>query len=82
MTTLLNILNLCLLQYVNLLAVWPIQVSSTNSLPKPVIVSATSFTKLEKSKGPTTDTWGTPAFNSPVLDIASLINTRCFHIAR
>jgi hypothetical protein len=49
---------------------WPIQVSSANSLPMPVILSATSFIKIRKSNGPKTDPWGTPAFNSPVLDIA------------
>jgi hypothetical protein len=31
---------------------------------------------------PKTDYWGTPAFNSPVLDIASLITTRCFRLER
>jgi hypothetical protein len=45
--------------------------SSANSQPKPVILSATSFIKIRKSNGPKTDPWGTPAINSPVLDIAS-----------
>jgi hypothetical protein len=35
-------------------------VSSANSLPKPVILSATSFIKIRKSNGPKTDPWGTP----------------------
>jgi hypothetical protein len=48
-------------------------VSSANSLPKPVILSATSFIQIRKSNGPKTDPWGTPTFNSPVLDIAFLI---------
>jgi hypothetical protein len=60
----------------------PIQVSSANSLPKPVILSATSFIKIRKSNGPKTDPWGTPAFNSPVLNIASLITTRSFRLER
>jgi hypothetical protein len=34
-------------------------VSSANSLPKPVILSATSFIKIRKSNGPKTDPWGT-----------------------
>ena len=63
-------------------AVWPIQVSSTNSLPKPVILSVTSVTKIRKSNGTKTNPWGTPACNSPVLDIASLITTRCFCLER
>jgi hypothetical protein len=57
-------------------------VSSANSLPKPVILSATSFIKIRKSNGPKTDPFGTPTFNSPILDIASLITTRCFHLER
>jgi hypothetical protein len=62
------------------MALWPILVSSANSLPKPDILSATSFIKIRKSNGSKTDPWGTPAFNSPVLDIASLITTRCFRL--
>jgi hypothetical protein len=34
---------------------------------------------IRKSNGPKTDSWGTPAFYSPVLDIASLITNRCFN---
>jgi hypothetical protein len=41
-----------------------------------------SFIKIRKSNGPKTDPWGTPAFYSPVLDIASLITTRCFRLER
>jgi hypothetical protein len=69
-------------KFSSLCAVWPIQVSSANSQPKPVILSATSFIKIRKSNGPKTDPWGTPAFNSLVLDIASLITTRCFRLER
>jgi hypothetical protein len=57
-------------------------VPSANSLPKPVILSATSFINIRKSNGPKTDPWGTPAFNSPILDIVSLITTRCFRLER
>ena len=81
----LNILNLYLLmvcKFSSLCAIWPIQLSSANSLPKPVILSATSFKKIRKSNGPKTDPGGTPAFNSPILDIAFLINTRCFRLDR
>jgi hypothetical protein len=39
-----------------------------------------AFIKIRKSNGSKTDHWGTPAFNSPVLDIASLITTRCFRL--
>ena len=60
----------------------PIQVSSANSLPKPVKLSATSFIKIRKSNGPKTDPWDTPAFNSPVLGVASVITTRCFCLER
>jgi hypothetical protein len=42
----------------------------------------TSFINIRKSNGPKTDPWGTPAFNSPVLDIASLITTRRFRLER
>ena len=79
----LNILSLYLSKYVNLsslCAVWPIQVSSANNLPKPVILSATSFIKIRKSNGHKSDPCVTPAFNSPELDIASLITTRCFRL--
>jgi hypothetical protein len=44
-------------------------------------LNAWSYRKIEKN-GPKTDPWGTPAFNSPVLDIASLITTRCFRLER
>jgi hypothetical protein len=46
--------------------------SSANSLPKPVILSATSFIKYRKSNVPKTDPWGTSAFNSPVLDLTNI----------
>jgi hypothetical protein len=74
------LINVC--KFSSLCAIWPIQVSSANSLPKPDILSATSFIKIRKSNGPKTDPWGTPAFNSPVLDIASLITTRCFRLEK
>ena len=57
-------------KFSSLYAVWPIQVSSANSLPKPVIFCVTLFKKFRKSNEPKTNPWGTPAFNSPVLDIA------------
>jgi hypothetical protein len=43
-------------------------VSSANSLPKPVILSATSFIKIRKSNGPKTDPWITFADISKVFD--------------
>jgi hypothetical protein len=53
------------------------------ALDKKQITSIT-FADINKAKsnGPKTDPWGTPAFNSPVLDIASLITTRSFRLER
>jgi hypothetical protein len=59
------LINVC--KFSSLCAIWPIQVSSANNLPKPVILSATSFIKIRKSNGPKTDPWGTPALENNVL---------------
>ena len=69
-------------KFSSLCAIWPIQESSANSLPKPVKLSATLYIKIRKSNGSKTNPWGTPAFYSPVLGVASVITTRCFRLER
>lgn len=53
-----------------------------NSLPKSVILFATSLIKTGKSNCSKTDPWCTPAFNYPLFDSASLIIMCCFRLER
>ena len=56
--------------------------ANTSVISKLSIKAMSFIKKIRKSNGPKTDPWGTPAFNSLVLDIASLITTRCFPLER
>ena len=76
----LNILNLYLLKYVNFLHY--VRYGQYKCHQQIVYYSYVIYKKIRKSNGPKTDPWGTPAFNSPVLDIASLMTTRCFRFEK
>jgi hypothetical protein len=52
--------------------------SSANSLVRLKRLSAISLTYNKKSSGPSTETWGNPAFVFTKGDLELFINTHCF----
>jgi hypothetical protein len=63
-------------------SIWPIHVPSANSLPKPVILSATSFINIIKSNGPKTDLGAHQPLMTKHIDVLIERTSKQFNILR